>query len=238
MDSYQRMLDFAESHRAGTHLRAVIINPLLEGLPRLPCLLASTCLTFDTIGYLLPQWKQLEAWHNKHLLDVIGPMLGRSSDGDSRRRLAFMMSSLRVPQSLAERFTINAEGFTFSGQMTANGPMLSMDSDYIHNVKKLINVLVSCVRSIRIGTSIARRSHRMEVGIYELNLGVLEIVRTNFTKSEHGLVKLDLERKGYAAMDFPSALRLFAPKMLDCTRSPFGPDRRTVAVIFSSAGAA
>ena len=137
------------------------------------------------------------------------------------------MSSLCVLQPLQVRFILQAEGFTFSSRMTAHGPMLSMDSDYIHNIKKLINVLASCVRSIRIGEGKPRQSARQRSPV-----SILEIVRANFTKSEHGLSKLHLDRKGYAAMDFPSALRLFSPKMLKCIQQCINGDGGNLQPLF------
>ena len=160
------------------------------------CLIAATCLTFTCDDYVVPQWKLLENWYNKHLRSVLGPLAGRSSDGDPRRRKAFSMSStIKSMPNINDLFTIDTPMFTFGTIMRTMGPVMNMDQDYIHNGKKLVNVLGSATRTILLGE-------------WQLNLGVLKVIRDNFTMAEHGLQKADLERKGYTAMDWPSAFRL------------------------------
>ena len=99
---------------------------------------------------------------------------------------------------------LNVPSFNFRAPVTEIGPFL-YDQDFVHNFKKLINVLVSTVRNITLGEHL-------------LNLDILGIVYTSFPPSRHGLQEKDLERKGYAAMDFPSALRLCSGKMLACVQ--------------------
>ena len=70
--SYDRMFTHAEASRCSTYLRALIINPLHQALPQLPCLLAGTCLTFTADDYVIPQWEQKYAWHRKHLGTDLG----------------------------------------------------------------------------------------------------------------------------------------------------------------------
>ena len=205
--SYENMWQFAELNRVSTYLRLVLINPLRDGVPRLPCLMVGTCLTFTCDGYLLPQWAILEKWYDKHLREILGPLIGHSSDGDSRRRKAMMKES-KVPvrrngRGVWLRFTVHVPSFTFSSRYDLGHPMMCMDQDYIHNIKKLINVLVSQARTVKLGGQI-------------LNLGMLEIVKHKFHHSNHGLLQDDLLRKGNKAMDFPSACRLFSPRMLGC----------------------
>ena len=205
--SYKKMWEFADANRVSTYLRLVLINPLRDGVPRLPCLMVGTCLTFTCDGYLLPQWALLEQWYDKHLREIIGPLIGHSSDGDSRRRKAFMKESrTRVTQDARGvwlRFTVDLPSFTFSSRFHLGHPMMCMDQDFIHNIKKLINVLASQARKLNLGGDL-------------LNLGMLDIIKTTFHSSAHGLLQEDLHRKGNMAMDFPSACRLFSPRMLHC----------------------
>ena len=200
--SFEAMKSFVEQNKAAPYLRLVLINPHHYSLPRLPCVLVGTCLTFSAYHYVLPQWELLARWYNKHLLHVLGPLIGRSSDGDSRRRLAFFERS--VPRSLdsAERYTIDAASFTYSGTITQHGIMLDCDEDYKHNFKKLINVLASNSKTLLIGSN-------------TFNLAMLAVVVSSFHASEHGLLQNDLDRAGWSAMDVPSAQRLTSQKVLD-----------------------
>ena len=206
MESYDEMQKFADDHRCCTHMRLIILNPLLEGMPRIPIMIQGTCLTFSCDDFVLPQWDQLAVWYNRHLRSVIGPRIGESSDGDSRRRKAFWRASMRgVDMPPPRNFTLNVPGFTMSGIIVNDQTTFRMDQDCIHNLKKLINVLNSSSRQITLCT-------------HPMTLSGLEIVKTSFLPQTHGLQMEDLIRGAQFAMDVPSALRLTTQKFLRCIR--------------------
>ena len=122
--AFEKMQTFADNHRVSTHLRLVLVNPLHPDLPRLPCLMMGTCLTITCDEYIKPQWRQLDQWYDKHLLNIIGPQVGKSSDGDPRRRKAFITESAEPTDEVEadeERFTLDVDSFTFSSRIQANG---------------------------------------------------------------------------------------------------------------------
>ena len=201
--SFANMESFATHQKIAPYLRLVLINPHHYDLPRLPCLMVGTCLTFTAYKYILPQWRQLAEWYNKHLLPVIGPLIGRSSDGDSRRRKAFFERSIPRSPSQTDRYTIDTPSFTFSGIVTPHGILLDCDQDYKHNFKKLFNVTASSTKVLRLGPN-------------TYNLSMLGVVVQAFHVSEHGLLPGDLVRTGWAAMDVPSAQRACSEKVDGC----------------------
>ena len=208
MESHANMLKFAADHRCCSHMRVIIINPLHEGMPRIPILIQGTCLTFNTDDYVLPQWDQLAVWYKKHLRHVVGPRIGESSDGDPRRRKAFWRASMRggdLPRQ--GQLTVDVAGFTMKGIEVNGQTTLRMDQDYIHNLKKLINVLNNASRTVTLC------SHPM-------TLAALEVIKTQFPNlASHGLLSDDLIRSGPMAMDVPSAVRLTSQKFLRCLKT-------------------
>lgn len=80
---------------------------------------------------------------------------------------------------------------------------MNLDSDYIHNIKKLINSIHSSKRTLQMGP------------YQTASLAILRPI-LELPQHEHGAKLTDLNRKGYRAMDFPSAARLISPKFLNC----------------------
>ena len=73
------------------------------------------------------------------------------------------------------------EGFIFTANREENGVIRNVpDQYYIHNVKKLINILL--------------HARLVMVGPYLAHLNQLEQVRTSFLAEDHGLTQLDLTR--------------------------------------------
>ena len=62
----------------------MILNPIAEGLPRIPILVMPTCNCFDS-NFVYHQWQEVINLYEIHLEDILGPLTGNSSDGDSRR---------------------------------------------------------------------------------------------------------------------------------------------------------
>ena len=199
--SFQRLQDYVKSHRVARYLRVIIVNPLHPDLPQLPVVLVPTCSTFDYQSYLVPQWDDVEGLF-REVIEPIGLVFhGHSSDGDSRRRRAFMLHGASVD---GVRCGIGAEGFTFSGRLCedTNHIIINLDQDYLHNIKKLVNCMQHASRRLLLGPT--------KFASLECLLGLVDVV----PEQEHGIRRSDLDRKGFMAMDVPSALRLCSAKAL------------------------
>ena len=89
------------------------------------------CNRFDA-EFVQNQWDQTQHFYNEHLREFIGPLLGRASDGDSRRRKLMLQAALSnigaryqpVPRDLGFIFTCLVDEETRT-------PQDLMDQDYI-----------------------------------------------------------------------------------------------------------
>ena len=212
-DDFDAFIKKVKGSRLSTMARAVLINPLHPGVPTVCILWVGTCGTFKTRDYIDPQWRRLERILSEPTLvgdepqesveSVLGPAIGHGSDGASTRRREMMLRS-----------TLNDLGFRIHGLQayvfcgskptdSGNGrSMLNMDMDYVHNIKKLINSFASPSRLLQVGPDF--------VATLEQLRGVITTVDTHL----HGARPTDLNRQGYRAMRFPSALRLISAKFL------------------------
>ena len=212
-DDFEAFDRKVRNSRLSTMARAVLINPLHVGLPTVCLLWCGTCLTFNARDYILKQWRELEgkvrgapshaAAPTVSIESVLGPCIGQSSDGASTRRLAMMWRSRPNTRGFHLR---GLQAYVFSGSdpnMSGSGrSMLSMDMDFIHNIKKLINSFHSAARTLQLGPAfVATMEH-------------LRGIITNVDVALHGARLTDLNRKGYRAMRFESALRLITAQFL------------------------
>ena len=92
-EGYNNIRAAFQNYKIGTQARAMIINPLHPHLPKIPIVIHPTCNKFNA-AFVSQQWQQTAQLYNTHLKDVHGPLLGRSSDGDSRRRKLMLSSAL------------------------------------------------------------------------------------------------------------------------------------------------
>ena len=134
---------------------------------------------------------------------VLGPAIGHGSDGASTRRREMMLRSTLNDLG----FRINGlQAYVFCGSKptdSGNGrSMLNMDMDYVHNIKKLINSFASPSRLLQVGPDF--------VATLEQLRGIITTVDTHL----HGARSTDLNRQGYRAMRFPSALRLISAEFM------------------------
>ena len=203
-----------------THARVVMVNPLHTKLPPMPIVFMGTCNAFTCEGYIQPQRKCIEKWCRTHLDPVLGHCVGWSSDGDSRRRKAALFSSVR-PGDVGNpnRLRLNEDDFTHSAALTVNSDGDStvahiQDQDFVHNGKKLINVLCHN-RVLYMGPNHIVTMNNIRFLINNCNLPPLR----------HGIKQSDVNRVGYSAMDWPSAERLISRKALKCLQdqSPLNP---------------
>ena len=212
-DDFEAFDRKVKGSRMSTMARAVLINPLHGGLPPVCVLWTGTCGTFTAKGYILPQWRRLEKGLSgsvslvgelaESVETVLGPCIGHSSDGASTRRLAMMWRSRLNDFGLR----INGlEAYVFCGSdpsESGNGrTMLNMDMDFIHNIKKLINSFASASRTLQLGPDYVATMEHLRGIIVEVEA------------SMHGARATDLNRKGFRAMRFESALRLLTTKFL------------------------
>ncbi len=145
------------------HARVMLINPLHKNLPHLALMIMPTCNRFSHLD-VRRQWEEIRVAYEECLQDVLGPVIGNSSDGDSGRRKLMMaaMSSnegdrfLPIPEELG--FVLTAKiheqpngGYRISGLG---------DQEYIHEHKKLINPLDHPSRIMMMGENhLIHRNH-------------------------------------------------------------------------------
>ncbi|KAJ7371921.1 hypothetical protein OS493_022019 [Desmophyllum pertusum] len=110
------------------------------------------------------QWQEVQRLYERDLEPVIGPLIGNSSDGDSRRRK--IMLQLAGSDAEGNRFRpIPAHlGFVFScrKEETEDGSYIIRDlcdQDYIHNHKKMMNPLDHATRVLILGDYMVHMNH-------------------------------------------------------------------------------
>ena len=145
-NAYDNIVQMFEKYKIGGYARVVLLNPLHPCLPRIVALLAATCNKF-TYEDVLAQWQQLETLYKCYLEDILGPMNGHSSDGDSRRR-KLMLLQARCAEGKRYQPITKDDGFHFSVKKEDNvnehgGYIIRdcPDQDAIHEGKKLVNPL-------------------------------------------------------------------------------------------------
>ena len=86
---YEIITDAFKNCVIGHYARVIIANPLHEKLPHLVVVVHPTCNRFDA-NFVHRQWEKLEYLRKKHVEHFLGPIIGHSSYGDSRRRMLMM----------------------------------------------------------------------------------------------------------------------------------------------------
>ena len=103
--------------------------------------------------------------YDQFIKPVLGPLVTNSSDGDSRRRKLFLQSMSKVGENRFQAISREL-GFVLTAKKiieNADDPVgysLSelCDPDFIHNHKKLVNLLDSDARVLQMGSSIPYRA--------------------------------------------------------------------------------
>lgn len=201
-DGFDKITQAFEDYVVGHQARCIIVNPLATGFPRLCLLATSTCNKFDA-GWVRTQWQSLQSLWAIHCLQSVGPLLGHSSDGDSRRRKLMLedYTGRGIPgprQNLRWEGWLLTHSFTTEGFIHAHG---LHDQDYIHNGKKLINPLDSTARTLKLGDHVASLCHF--VTLCEL-----------YKPDEHGLNREDILRTD--RQNWASGQRLCSRKVANC----------------------
>ena len=228
-ESYNRIKEICEKYRKGRHLRIMMLNPLDARWPRLVCAHFDTCNAFDAADYVKKQWRRVEDLYRTHIEDIVGPLVGFSSDGDSRRRKLMLHYALGAeaeklvcfccdPNSLQRgcvrvryglhdepTFTMKAWKFIIKDKATGETHFRIRyigDQDSIHCGKKLINCAHHPSRQLRLGPYLYAHMNAITTNM------------NSQTREETGLLRGDDCRIGWRAMDWPSAIRLMTRKHL------------------------
>ena len=78
-DAYKRLSDTFKENLTASYARAILINPIHKDLPPLVALLQAVCNKFDH-KMVQRQWSEIRALYDRHLLPVLCPLVGHSSD--------------------------------------------------------------------------------------------------------------------------------------------------------------
>ena len=173
-NSYDELLAAFRNNRMAGFARIVMVNPIHYDLPPMVVLLQANCNKFDA-SMVREQWDEIKCLYDKHLLPVLGPLVGHAFDGDSRRRKLHLSNST---SPAGERYRIEHENFSHSGRSTlkAGKPGVEdlSDQDFMHNAKKAVNHLLHPSRVLSIGGNLCHINH-------------LQLIITKFITFEHGL---------------------------------------------------
>ena len=143
-----------------------MLNPLHPSLPNIPILTMPTGNSFDN-NMVHNQMERIMNHYDKYIAPVLGPLVGSSSDGDSRRRKVFLtlMRSVfgnryqPIPRELGNILTCEKVALDDGAYIIRN----NCDQDSIHNHKKLVNHLDHLSRSMRMGKYLVQLNHVREV---------------------------------------------------------------------------
>ena len=86
---YEIIIDSFKNCVIGYCAHFIIDNPLHEKIPHLFLVFHPMCNKFDA-NFVHQQWEKLEDLWKKHVEHFLGPIIGHSSDGDSRRRMLML----------------------------------------------------------------------------------------------------------------------------------------------------
>lgn len=178
---YNKILDSFQNCRMGTFARVIMVNPLHTKLPRLVIAICCTCNSFNS-SWVREQWVHMEKLWAAECKQVVGPIIGHASDGDSRRR-QLMLQDYLCDDVTKKRRSIPWVGWKLSVLLNADGESMGLhDQDFIHNGKKLINPLDSPAKTLQLGMDVACIQH-------------IEGIYNKFKLEEHGLKQEDIVRK-------------------------------------------
>jgi hypothetical protein len=195
---YSSIVDSFRMNVKGSFARVIMVNPLHDKLPKLVLVVSCTCNRFNS-SWVRNQWETIDTlWQDSCGL-VIGPIIGHSSDGDSRRRQLMVEDYCN---KVGFRYEIPWEGWSLSCEWLGENKIKGLhDQDFIHNGKKLINPLDSAVKCLQLGADVCHLDH---IGQVYQKFGI----------DQHGLRKEDVERTD--RQNWASAQRICAKKARTC----------------------
>ena len=202
-EGFTSIVNAFKEYKIGTYGRAILLNPLHPNLPRIAVLVMPTCNRFDH-QFVYRQWQEVKRLYDQELKNIVGPLIGNSSDGDSRRR-KLMLQLATVDVGYRFKPIPRNLGFIFSCKKvdTENGYEVEdmCDQDYVHNHKKLLNPLDHASRVLRMDDYLVHMNH-------------LQLVSEVFPFPDHGLGLSDIERRD--RQNWRSAQKLTFPKVQRC----------------------
>ncbi|KAG1655018.1 hypothetical protein GQR58_024744 [Nymphon striatum] len=147
----------------GSLARVIMVNPLHPNLPRMVAFILPTCNKFSHLD-VYSQWVKIQK-NYEQLADVLGPLIGNSSDGDSQRRKC-MLSLTTSEEGNRLQAIPEILGFIFKGTKIDLGDGTYHvsglgDQDYIHEHKKLINPLDHPSRIMMMDLISSLRMHKV-----------------------------------------------------------------------------
>ena len=116
-DGYNKILETFRCSQIGGFARVIVVNPLHDKLPRLVLTICCTCNSFDA-KWVRRQWDVIDSLWVKECLETVGPIVGHSSDGDSRRR-QLMLQDYRSTEGC--RLDLGWDGWLFTASLNSNG---------------------------------------------------------------------------------------------------------------------
>lgn len=199
-EGYNNILHSFRSNKVRGFARVTVVNPMHEKLPRLVLVACCTCNSFDS-NWVRRQWDIIDGLWAKECLSIVGPIVGHSSDGNSRRRQLMLQDYRSI---VGPRLTVNSDGWNLTSSLDEFGNARNLhDHDYIHNGKKLINPLLSAVHVLQLGGDVCTHEH-------------LGLVYNRFTADQHELKQEDVDRKD--RQNWASAQRICQSKTRDCLK--------------------
>ena len=205
--AYDRLVSAFAQCKIANYARLILINPLISSLPKIPILIMPTCNKFSH-EHVSSQWSRLAEMFKASLEPVLGPLIGNSSDGDSRRRKLMLQTA---EEDIISEFRPIPEdlGFIFHATREASPDEPGgykvrdlCDQDAIHNHKKCINPLDHATRILHLGNN------------YMAHMNHLKLVTELFELHHHGLTKNDILRKD--RQNWASAQRLTFLRVQHC----------------------
>ena len=133
---YRSIVSAFNNSVIGSYGRLIMINTLHPSLPNIPILVMPTCNTF-THKMVEEQLRKAYLYYEKHVESTLGPLVGPSSDGDSRRRKVSLMRTVGQspfqPNDRELGFVLTCEKVSFdNGSYKIKN---NCDQDSIHNHK-------------------------------------------------------------------------------------------------------
>ena len=201
-DGYKVIVNAFKECRVGTYGRALILNPLHPKLPKVPVLVQPTCNRFDS-DFVKSQWDQVQTLYRDTIEPVLGPLIGNSSDGDTRRR-KLQLKMMTGEDGNRSQPIPNHQGFAMSCQLREDAETVICnlgDQDYIHNHKKLLNPLDHGSRTLTLGQ-------------YRVHMNDLRLVQDICDFDQHKLSADDINRTD--RQNWLSAQKLTLPRVAKC----------------------
>ena len=197
---FTNIVNAFKENKIGTFGRAILLNPLHPNLPHIAVLVMPTCNKFDH-HFVYQQWQEVKRLYDQEFKNIVGPPIGNSSDGTSRRwKIMLQLATVDVGNRF--RPIPRNTGFIFLAESWTQTRMVIMcDQDYVHNHKKLLNPLDYATRVLRMGEHLVHMNH-------------LQLVSEVFPFAHHGLGVSDIERRD--RQNWRSAQKLTFPKVQEC----------------------